>query len=409
MWLLVVQRLYGGTSLEAAVLELLRGLPDSFWPRPCKRMQQWREHGTAPSSNTGAYNQARQALSLSVVEKSCDRIFEQLVTRMDQTASEQTPRAFLLDGSSMRLPHSTELCKLYPPGSNQHGEAHWPLLRIVVAHDLHTGLALRPKWGAMHGDDAVSEQELLERAIDRLPSGSTVVGDANFGVFSVAWAATQRQYPVLLRLTADRARRLAGKELCDGIDRELVWQPSRADRRNHPDLPADACVRGRLLVRQVQPNNGATPFLLALFTTLTSSQPDEIYGLYGQRWAIETDLRTLKSTLCLDQLTCSTSDMVAKEIEMAMAAYNLIRAMIGFASEQSGTTPRGYSFTKVRRIVQTFAPALANAPNRQTAKRVFAQMMKYLQQSKLPQRKRKRPSYPREAWQRGAKFPNRKR
>jgi hypothetical protein len=210
------------------------------------------------------------------VEKSCDRIFEQLVTRMDQTASEQTPRAFLLDGSSMRLPHSTELCKLYPPGSNQHGEAHWPLLRIVVAHDLHTGLALRPKWGAMHGDDAVSEQELLERAIDRLPSGSTVVGDANFGVFSVAWAATQRQYPVLLRLTADRARRLAGKELCDGIDRELVWQPSRADRRNHPDLPADACVRGRLLVRQVQPNNGATPFLLALFTTLTSSQPDEI-------------------------------------------------------------------------------------------------------------------------------------
>ena len=65
------------------------------------------------------------------------------------------------------------------------------------------------------------------------------------------------------------------------------------------------------------------------------------FELYGQRWNIETDLRTLKSTLCLDQLTCSTPDMVAKEIDMGIAAYNLVRAMIAFASQQSGiATPR---------------------------------------------------------------------
>jgi hypothetical protein len=158
------------------------------------------------------------------------------------------------------------------------------------------------------------------------------------------------------------------------------------------------------MVREVQPDNGADAFLLAIFTTLPSSQ-QEVFGLYGQRWAIETDLRTLKSTLCLDQLTCSTPDMVAKEIDMGIAAYNLVRAMIGLASQHSGIPPRGYSFTKVRRIVQTFAPALADAPNPQAAKRIFDQMMKYVQQSKLPRRKRKRPSYPREVWKRGATFP----
>jgi hypothetical protein len=408
MWLLITQRLCGGTSLEAAVLELLRGLPTGFWPQPCKRLRRWWAGGRAPSSHTGAYNQARQALPLSTVQQSCDRIFEQLVVRNQSAESGPATRAFVLDGTSMRLAHSPVLCELYPPGRNLHGEGHWPLLRVLVAHDVHTGLAMRPEWGAMHGPRAVSEQALLETAIGRLPSGSTVIGDANFGVFSVAYAAAQHGHPVLLRLTAQRAQRLAGGVLRDGIDRALDWKPSAADRRSHPKLPANACVAGRLMIRQVQPDNGAAPFLLALFTTQPASQK-EVFHLYGQRWAIETDLRTLKSTLQLDQLTCSTADMVAKEIDMAIAAYNLVRAMISLASEQSGVPPRGYSFTKVRKIVETFAPALADAPNQQTAKRVFDQMMTYVQQSKLPRRRRKRPSYPRAVWKRGSTFPNRKK
>jgi hypothetical protein len=405
MWLMLGQRLHGGASLETAVLEL-PNLPDSFWPQPCKRLRQWREQGKALSSHTGAYNQARRALPQSMVEQSCDHMFEQLVSQMDPTGKAR--RAFVFDGSSMRAAHTPELCEAYPPGSNQYGEGHWPILRVLVAHDVHTGLAMRPQWGPMHGPDAVSEQGLLEQAMDQLPSGATVMGDANFGVFSVAYTATQRQHPVLLRLTADRARRLAGEAVRNGIDRTIAWKPSVADRRSHPDLPSDACVIGRLLVRQVQPDNGAAPFLLALFTTLPSVQ-QEIFELYGQRWAIETDLRTLKSSLHLEQLTCSTPDMVAKEIEIAMAAYNLVRAMIAFASQQSGIPPRGYSFTKVRHIVETFAPKLDQAPNPQAAKRIFDQMMMYIQQAKLPRRKRKRPSYPRAVWARRGDFPKRKK
>jgi hypothetical protein len=407
LWLLVVQRLLGAVSLEAAVFELLYNLPPSFWPRPCKRIRDWREHGKAPSSNTGAYNQARQALPLSIVQNSSDHIFQQLVARVGQPASQDSPQAFLLDGSSVRTAYSPELCKAYPPGSNQHGESHWPLIRMLVAHDLHSGLAMRPEWGAMHGSEAVSEQALLEKAIDRLPNGATVVGDANFGVFSVAYTAVEHQHPVLLRVTAERAKRLAGQTLCDGIEREIVWSPTRADRKNHPDLPADASVKGRLLVRKVQPNNGGAAFLLPLFTTLPLSV-EAIYDLYGQRWAIETDLRTLKSTLRLDQLTSTTPDMVAKEIEMGITAYNLVRAMIALASEQSGVPPRGYRFTKVRRILQAIGPRLANAPNQQAAQRTFDQMMTHVQQSKHPHRKRKRPASPRQVWRRGETFPSRK-
>lgn len=407
MWLIIAQRLQRRASLETAVLELLRGLPASFWPQPCKRLQDWCQGEKSLSSHTGAYNKARQALPLTVVEQSCDRIFEQLTAHLEGTLSALATRAFFVDGTSVRLAHSEELCQRYPPGSNQHGEAHWPLVRMLVAHDLETGLAMRPEWGAMHGPQAVSEQQLLEAAIDRLPSGSVGVGDANFGVFSVAYAATQRNHPVVLRLTLVRARHLAGGPLQDGVDRPIVWKPSRDDRRAHPGLPADACVHGRFIVRQVQPSNGTAPFLLCLFTTLQTDQ-DEVLKLYGQRWNIETDLRSLKSTLQLDQLSCTTPEMVAKELDLAMAAYNLVRAITCLAAERTGIPPRGYSFTRVRNVIEAFMPLVANAKDQQEAQKYFDQMMYYVEQAKLPKRKRKRPPYPRAVWGKGEAFPHRR-
>ena len=150
--------------------------------------------------------------------------------------------AFFFDGTSVQLPPSPALRQCYPPGSNQHGESHWPMLRMLVAHDLQTGLAMRPQWGPANGKRAVGEQQLLEASIDRLPASSLVVGDANFGVFSVAYCGTQRGHSVLLRLTAVRALHLAGGPLQDGMDRSIAWKPTREDRRRHPHLPKDACV-----------------------------------------------------------------------------------------------------------------------------------------------------------------------
>jgi hypothetical protein len=404
MWLLMRQRLDGAAPLESAVVDLLQDLPACFWPNPCKRIRDWQEAGQPLSSNTAAYNQARQNLPLPVVEQSCDRIFDQLLARLAPQAA-GSRRAFLLDGTAMRLAYSPALAKSFPPPSNQHGESHWPVMRVLAAHDLQTGLALRPQWGPMYGPDAVSEQQLLEAALPRLPQGAAVIGDRNFGVFSVAWAATQKQCPVVLRLTAARARRMAGTAPQDGLDRQFPWKPSREDRKSHPALPADASVSGRLIVRQVQPGNGDQPFLLMLFTTLPDPA-DEVLKLYGQRWNIETDLRTLKTQLRMEQLSCATTEMAAKEIEMGVAAYNMVRAVVFLAAQQSGLTPRDYSFTKAARIVQSLAPKIASAGSQQEAKRHFDRMMYFLQQAKLPRRKRK--AYPRGVWGTGAKFPTRK-
>jgi hypothetical protein len=171
-------------------------------------------------------------------------------------------------------------------------------------------------------------------------------------------------------------------------------------------LPADAGVEGRLIIREVQPED-KKPFLLAIFTTL-SDPVEEAVALYGTRWSIETDLRTLKSQLRLNRLTCTTPEMVAKEIDMGITAYNLVRGMMLLASQQSGIPPRGYRFAKVSKILEVFGPALAKAPNEETATRIFNQMMQYIQQAKV-YRRRPRPSYPRAVWKTRDSFPRRKK
>lgn len=408
IWLMIVQRLHGNGSLETAVLELVRGLPKDFWPQPCKRLQSAAQDGKLSlSSNTGSYNNARQEFPLTVLEQCCDRVWAQLNEPVGAPEAAVRRRAFFLDGSSVRMMHSEALCAAYPPGCSQHGESHWPLLRILVAHDLYTGVAMRPQWGAMNGAEAVSEQGLLKQAIDRLPRAAIVVGDANFGVFSVAYASTERDHPVVLRMTMARARSLTKGELQDGMDLQIQWTPTRDDRRSHPELPADASVSGRLIVRRVQPSDGSQPFLLPLFTTL-KDEAGSIFELYGRRWDIETDLNCLKSTLRLDQLTCSTVEMVAKEIDVAILAYNLVRALMWVAAQKAGLKPRQFSFTRCRNVMQAFAPLIAAAADEREAQRLFDKMMYYVGQAKLPTRHRKRPSYPRAVWPKTQKYPKRK-
>ncbi len=401
IWLMITQRLQAEGSLGTAVLEL-PGLPASFWPDPCKRR---RPGEGRMSSNPGAYNHARQRLPVKAVQGFCDHLFEQLTAYTNGSVPVIGRRAFVFDGTTVRTPHNEALKRLYPPTSNQQGESHWPLIRMVVAHDLVTGLGMRPAWGAVNGPQAVSEQRLFEQAVERLPAMAVVLADANFGVFSVAYAAVQRNHPVVVRMTAQRAKSMLQGPLSDGIERRLDWRPTKADRKSHPDLPLEACIRGRLIVTLVQPSDGSTAFLLCLFTTLEEAR-EEIIKLYGLRWNIETDLLNLKQTLRMAQLTCTTSEMVDKEIEVAVMSYNLARAVIYQAAQKAGVAPRSFSFTRVRNVINVYGPKIAAAKSEPETNELIELMFYYIAQAKLYQRKR--PSYPREVWHSTKPFPKRK-
>ena len=72
----------------------------------------------------------------------------------------------------------------------------------------------------------------------------------------------------------------------------MDWKPSRWDRAAHPDLPADACIRVRLIAAPVVRRGK----VIQLYLVTTLDLPvEQILELYGFRWNIELDLRSLKN------------------------------------------------------------------------------------------------------------------
>jgi len=398
-WLIMRQRLDGKATLSIAVQEVAEGRPQALLPSH-KRL----EEGTL-SSSTGGYSRARQRLGQEVAEEVADRIFNYLMADVPEVLPGLGRRAFLLDGSSLDLPATPELLQAYPPAQNQHGAAHWPVVRIVVAHDVISGMAMPPSWGPMYGDQAVSEQQLAATGIGQLPAGSVVVGDRNFGVFSTAYDAHQRSYPVVLRLTDVRARYLLKGKLPQQTDQWVDWSPSRWDRKQHPYLPPEACVRGRVIACPVT-HRGQT--IQLYFFTILELPPEQIVTLYGYRWNIETDLRSLKQTVHLHSLTARSLDMVAKELLLGVAAYNLVRGTIYAAARVAGMDPRQLSFSRVQDVINACLPNLAAATSQEAYQRVLDRMLRRAAQCKLPQRPH-RPSYPRAVWPRRSNFPKRKK
>ncbi len=156
--MLTLQRLGGGLSLTAVIKVVQEFgkhlLPDNKRVRERDPFQEFRE----PLASKLA-----RVLPLKAAELFCQqdlpiarRAFAILVRRTKG----------LHRGWHHRHPlrPTDELSKAFPPATNQHGETVWPVLLMLVAHELQSGCALIPEIGAMYGEKNTSEAKLAPAA-----------------------------------------------------------------------------------------------------------------------------------------------------------------------------------------------------------------------------------------------------
>ncbi len=141
-----------------------------------------------------------------------------------------------------------DLAKVYPPATNQHGKSVWPILQLTLAHELESGVALRPEFGAMYGQDNVSEAEQCESLAKAIAPRFDTSGRCWIRHFSSGLSVCPTGHTVLFRLTNARFKAMLRCaqwiETIDGIRKyQLLWKPSVKDRTSNPDLPAGAQVQ----------------------------------------------------------------------------------------------------------------------------------------------------------------------
>lgn len=383
LWMMTLQRLGGGKTLNAIVKDVLAHnralLPDN------KRLRE----GTL-SETSGAYSEARSRLKLETVEFFANRVCNSLIEASPPWFEGR--RAFVLDGTTFTLAPTPKLKAAFPPATNQHGESVWPVVLMLVAHELQSSCALPPELGAMYGENNTSEAKLAHKISGRLPPGSLIMADSGYGIFSVAHVMHGEGHSILFRLTKSRFKSLVRQatlvEEWEGhATYRLHWTPSAKDRQSNPDLPADASLD--VLIHQVPLENET----LYLVTTLQVSS-DRAGEFYARRYDVEHDIRDVKVTLDIENIRGTSVEMVKKELLTSLVAYNLVIQFRRQAAKLANVAPRRLSFTGVWNTFESF---LLTQPPCSAAEWTFRfeAALKVASRDKLPNRPGR--SYPRKA------------
>src|SRR5271156_6314299 len=94
---------------------------------------------------------------------------------------------------------------------------------------------------------------------------------------------------------------------------------------------------------------------VTLVTTLLDAvayPADALAELYMTRWRVEENLKSLKVTMKMDVLKCTTVDGVLKELTMYAIAYNLVRVAMCEAGDRQGVMADRISFVDALRWLQ---------------------------------------------------------
>lgn len=379
LWMLILQRLGGGKTLEEVVQHVLSHdrslLPDN------KRVRE-----NTLSDNSAAYSQARQRLPLENIHQFSSRVCEYL-GRISEPIIDGR-RVFILDGTTLTLPPTKVLQKAYPPAPNQHGESVWPVAQLMVANELQSGCALLPQIDPMYGENNASEADQARRIVQQLPANSIVLADSGFGIYSVAHHTKRAGHDFLFRLTHMRFK--AMRKNAAVIDEDsthktyhLLWKPSSKDRKSTPDLPENACLD--VVLHEVQISSTNTLYLVSSLelSALTASQ------LYRRRYDVEFDIRDLKVTLDTENIRAKNVDMFKKELYTSVVAYNLVVQFRREAAKVAKVKPRRLRF---KGVWTTFTYRLLLQPpcNMQEWIRRYEEALIHASKRKHPMRKEPR-------------------
>jgi hypothetical protein len=360
LWVFLGQVLGADHSCRAAVARLI-ALRLAQGQRPC-------------SAETGAYCQARKRLPESFFADVARQTGQALEADVDPQWLWKGRHVYLFDGTTVTLPDTRENQEAYPQVYNQQPGVGFPIARVAALISLACG-AIVNLGVCRYAGKGQGEVSLLRQLWDVLRPGDVLLTDALMANWANIVMLKERGLELVGRLnkahrTADFRR---GKRL-GPQDHIVPWRKPTSirslDRQSYQALPESITVR-ETKFRVVQP--GFRTKAVVVVTTLLDPRQatqDELAALYRARWNNELDLRSIKSTMQMDELRCKTPELVRKEIWAHVLAYNLIRTVMAQAAATHDVLPRSISFKGTMQTLEAFQPLLELQADRGRAHRL---------------------------------------
>src|SRR6266851_4269625 len=321
-------------------------------------------------AGTGAYCKARAKLTeVFLWFVACD-VGQQLEEQAPEDWRWHGKRVVLVDGSTLSMPDTEANQQAYPQSRSQRPGVGFPILRWVALLGLATGAVLDSAFGPYRGKQT-GETALFRALLPSLRQGDVVLADRYYcSYWLVALLQAQGVDVVFrkhhLRHTDFRRGRRLGRN-----DHVVTWtkpqRPKWMDPETYAALPATLTLRE---VRGQVTTPGCRVQELIVVTTFLDDNAyptEDILELYHQRWHVEIDLRSIKTQMKMEVLSCQTPEMVRKEIWAHLLAYNLVRKVMAQAAQKFEVTPRQLSFAGAMQTLNEFRPLLLTAGDEELA------------------------------------------
>jgi len=268
------------------------------------------------SLNTSAYSKARKRLPLELTEK----LF--LHSRLQNVKNKYSHfhglRVFEVDGTYLQLQDTKEIKTNFPIKNKHEGAYPQALLTAIIERGT----------GQLHqynlSSRGISELQAFKTMQSNLPEKSIILFDALYSCYEtlsqcfidklhfVVPCKTPRNYKVIESYS----------ETDQIIEIQAPKKRSKWVDKNDKILPS-------IKLRRIECYSPDGKNYI-LFTSLTDKgiTKDEIQILYLTRWDIEISIREVKTIMDINILRSKTPQMLEKELNVSLAAYNLIRKII---------------------------------------------------------------------------------
>jgi hypothetical protein len=300
------------------------------------------------SSNTTSYCDARARIPLPLIKT--------LTARTARMASEQLAddqlwhghRVILVDGLVVNAPDTPENQKVYPQSQSQEPGLGFPQIRLCLAICLATGVVNDVQFGAVVGKKT-GEATLFRKMFRNFKRGDVIVTDSLFECFRDHATLTAKGVHMICDKKGSRESPFKGR--CKVIEEIWMDLPRPGFDKNRFTREEWEALPLTLPVRMIRCKVAGRKGELTLVTTLLDSEAypaEDIVNLYKQRWECELDIRSVKSVMGMESLSCHTPEMLDRELMVYILAYNIVRLTMCDAAKVGGHHPRDLSFKSAK-------------------------------------------------------------
>ncbi len=315
-----------------------------------------KRNGLMPvSEDASAYCRARAKLSLELIECLTTMISDLVCRKTIRDWKWKDRYVYLVDGLVVHAPDTEDNQEAYPQPSSQEDGLGFPQIRMIITTSLATGCALHYNTGKVEGKKT-GEVALFREKHGSFAKGDIVLADSNFESFVDSALLKHSGVDVVCCINGSRESPFDGSfKTIEDVTKTIPkpkYDPNRFTRECWESLPES--IKVRIIRYKTRGRNEDVTIVTTLLDRHRYPAKD-IAGLYGFRWDVELDIRSIKTSMGMNELRCQTPNNLNREIAVHVLGYNLVRLLMADTAHVLEVHPREVSFSRARDAWLSFA------------------------------------------------------